>query len=78
MKVKFPVGTTIICPNCGRRIATAKRDIYDCEFLDSDPWDSHVGDLREYPLGKCRDCSSPYMMGLMGMVLEVHTDKGWL
>jgi hypothetical protein len=64
-------GTKIICPDtsCNHEIATANRDVFRDEIMDSGAWDG-------VPYGaetKCPKCRTLYYCEL-----GLHTDKGWL
>lgn len=37
--LKFPIGTIISCPDCGRRIATAVSDVFACSVISSKDWE---------------------------------------
>jgi len=57
--LKFQKGTVIVCPECNRELATAKRDIYSGEHRSSGDW-KWTGIVPVRGLPKCEHCGAPY------------------
>ena len=71
---RFPQGTQIVCPKCGKHIATAKRDIYGSEPVKSAPWDGVQPDSEM----RCPACTALYAeYGSWPYGLRLHTAEGW-
>lgn len=71
--LKFPKGTVIVCPDCGKEIATAKRDIYSNETALSSAWDG----IPECSRIACPECKASYGRN-NGPYGELHTKNGWI
>ena len=69
-KVRFEKGTIVVCPECCKTMAYAKRDIYEREALDASDWESDF-DLSCSPTRCPFDNSSYYRLG------KLHTIGGW-
>lgn len=70
-QVKIPAGVTLTCPQCGDRIATARRDIYSGTMVRSSEFEAHqVIAGRSF---RCAKCEAPYLRNG-----KVHSTQGWL
>ena len=69
---RFPKGTIIVCPKCDKHIATAKRDIYGSEAVQSEPWEG----IPAHDDMRCPECWTRYAKIHGG--LRVYTPEGWL
>lgn len=74
--VRFPAGTKITCPECGKEIAVAMRDIKAGELIRSDAWRSDV--IKKMGRMVCPDDGASYIMPVAGGGKSVHTSKGWM
>src|SRR3990167_4630400 len=72
--IKFGKGTQIVCPKCGVVQGTAKRDIYNTEFVSSAAWEG----ILQCSAMACHDCGTWYRRWSGGSGVSLHTNKGWV
>ena len=73
--IRFPKGTVITCPLCGKKIGTAKRDVRSGERMRSDAWDSeYIAPLFALT---CPDDKKLYVRMIHGRT-QLHTKEGWI
>jgi hypothetical protein len=66
--LKFPIGTIISCPDCGRRIATAVNDVFACSVISSKDWEG----IEPFSIMVCSSDNVPYFSEG-----KLHTTEGW-